>query len=113
LVDTITRKKVLQEWGLPSGYSFSKDNFAGISADGKKLYLNVEDNFLIGDKAVGVKVLALEIYPDGTIKIVSKAEIKRKFSWEYLEAQTELNDTLARVTINGKVYILALPVTDY
>lgn len=112
LTDTKTKKKVLQRWILPSRYGLSDYNFVGISADGKKLYVSVEDHYLIEDHPTGVKELALEISADGTIKFVPKAEVKKKFKWQYLNDGTELNDVLARITIDGKVFILAVPDTS-
>jgi hypothetical protein len=111
LVDTRTKKKVLQKWILPS-FGLDEGNFIGISADGKKLYLTVQEEFANDTIILEVKELALEIAADGTIKFVPKVEVKKKFKWEFLNDATELNDVLARVTINGKVFLLAIPVTD-
>lgn len=111
LVDSKTKRKVLQKWILPS-FGLEEGNFVGISADGKKLYLTVEDNYVTGEKILEVKELALEISADGTLKFVPKVEVKKRFKWQFLNDGTELNDILARITINGKVYILAVPVVS-
>jgi hypothetical protein len=111
LVDNKTKKKILQKWILPS-YGLEEGNFVGISNDGKKLYLTVQEEFANDAKILEVKELALEIAADGTIRFVPHSEVKKKFKWQYLNYGTELNDVLARVTINGKIYILAVPVTS-
>lgn len=110
LVDTKTKKKALQRWILPYAYGLGSDNFVGISADGKKLYLTVEEGYESDEDVNEINELALEIGADGAIKFVSKSEAQQKIKWQFLNEASKLNDILASVTINGKVYIFAVPV---
>ena len=113
LLGSKTTQKIIQNWILPYNYGLSESNFVGISGDGAKLYLKVEDAYLPElEKNRQITELALEISPDGKIRFVSMSEVKKKYKWETLNSPTEVNDYLVRVTINAKSFILAVPDTS-
>lgn len=115
LMDTKTKKKVLQQWVIPYNYGISADNFVGISTDGKKLYLAVGDSYVIDyDNPPVVEQLAIEISSDGKLRFVPKTSVKKKFKVNYLQlTETDLEaDILMKVTTGGKVYYLAVPDTS-
>lgn len=112
LIDAKTRKRVLQKWVFPYSYGISEESFVGFSADGKKLYVTVEDGYIYDyDNRKEVKELALEISSDGNLRFVPKAGVKKKFKMDFAarDLQNLPVDMVLKITTGGKVYYLAAP----
>jgi hypothetical protein len=115
MLDTKTKKKALQTWLLPNSYGVSEENLVGISQDGKKLYLSVEDSYVFDyDNIPKVKELALEISSEGKLRFVPKSGLKQKLKIKYLNSEInfDLGDLLMRVTVGNKLYYFAVPDTS-
>jgi hypothetical protein len=112
LMDSKTKKKVVQKWLFPYNYGISADSLVGFSADGKKIYVTVGDGYNYDyDSQDEIKELALEISADGKLRFVPTASVKKKFTAKY-ETMGVTNlpvDILLKITVGNKVYYLAVP----
>ena len=111
MVDATTKKKVRQNWLTPYSYGFSDDSFVGISADGKKIYLSVEDTYVVSDENLIIKELALEIATEGTLRFVPQNILKKKYKVDYVQNLKieEAGNILLKVRGGDKIYYFVLP----